>query len=76
MKKIFVEIYQMMLHNTYHGSRVYGIRREVFSCFPYQALKFVKHVTPGLAHFWPQEHNLNKLGRGPLDDASYQISRL
>ena len=24
----------------------------------------------------PQEHNLNKLGRGPLVDASYQIPRL
>ena len=26
-------------------------------------------------HFWPQGHNLNKIGRGPLDDATYQISR-
>ena len=30
---------------------------------------YVKHVTPGWGH-------LNKLGRGPPDDASYQISRL
>ena len=36
----------------------------------------VKHVIPGLAHFWPQGHNLNKLGKGPLGDATYQISRL
>ena len=28
------------------------------------------------AIFWPQVHNLNKLGRGPLGDATYQISRL
>ena len=26
--------------------------------------------------FWPQGHNLNKLGRGLLGDAKYQISRL
>ena len=30
----------------------------------------------GQAHFWPKGHNLNKLGRGPLDGATYQISRL
>ena len=27
----------------------------------------------GGAHFWPQGHNLNKLGGGPLGDATYQI---
>ena len=31
---------------------------------------------PGLVHFWPQGHNLNKLGRGPLADATYQITGL
>ena len=30
-------------------------------------------MEPG--HFWPQGHNLNKLGRGALDDATHQISR-
>ena len=29
----------------------------------------------GWANFWPQGHYLNKLGRGPLVDATYQISR-
>ena len=24
---------------------------------------YVKHVAPGVAHFWPCGHNLNKLGR-------------
>ena len=36
---------------------------------------FVKHVTPGAGPFWPNWHNLYKLGRGPLGDATYQISR-
>ena len=29
----------------------------------------------GQCHFWPQGHNLNKLGSGPLGGATYQISR-
>ena len=33
-------------------------------------------MNPGVSHFWPQDYNLNRLGRGPLGDASYQISRL
>ena len=28
--------------------------------------------SPGWAHFRPQEHYFNKIGTGPLDDASYQ----
>ena len=37
---------------------------------------YVKHVTPKAGHFWPQGYNLNKLGRGSLGDATYQILRL
>jgi len=33
-------------------------------------------VTPGLGQFRPQGHNLNNFGRGPLDDATYQIWKL
>ena len=29
-----------------------------------------------LIMFWPKGHNLNKLDRGSLDDATYIISRL
>ena len=39
----------------------------------------ISHISlcdPREAHFWPQGHNLNKLGRDLLDDATYQISRL
>ena len=35
-----------------------------------------KICDPGWGNFWPQGHNLNKLDRGRLDDASYQISSL
>ena len=48
---------------------------KIYSCFPH--LSLCKTCDPpGAGPFWPQEHNLYKLGRGPLDDASYQISRL
>ena len=33
-------------------------------------------MTLGQGHFWPQGHNLNKFGIGPLGDATLQISRL
>ena len=37
---------------------------------------YVPGDTLGLATFGPRGHNLNKLGRGPLGDATDQISRL
>ena len=58
---------------TYQISRLYVIwfQTRFFHVFPY--IGYVKHATPGAGHFWPQGYNLNKLGRGPLDDASHQI---
>ena len=48
--------------------------KKMFSYFPY---KSIYNMCPlRRAHFWPKGHNLNKLGRGPLDEATYQISRL
>ena len=29
-------------------------------------------MRPGGAHIWPKGLDMNKLGRGPLDDATYQ----
>ena len=63
-----------MLHTKYQGSRHYGFRQDSFPCF--SLYKTVKHVTPqGRGNFSPQRDNLNNLGRGPLDDATYQISK-
>jgi len=47
-----------------------GSRVEVVWPFPY--IIQCKIVTPGHGQFWPKGHNLNKFGRGPLDDAIYQ----
>ena len=46
-----------------------GSREDVVWSFPY--INRCKLVTPGRGQFWPQGHNLNNLGRGPLDDAIY-----
>ena len=62
----------MMLYTKYQGSRPCGFRKEDFSCFPY--IRLSKICDPGRAHFWPQGHILNNLGRGPLGDATYQKS--
>ena len=65
----------MMLHTKYQYSRPYGFRQEDFFMF-FTIQAYVKRVTLGWGHFWPQVHNLNKLGRGPPGDATYQIPNL
>ena len=62
-----------MLHANYQGSRPYGFKQEDCFIFPYKSI--YKSCDPG-GHFVPQEHNKNKLGRGLIGDATYQISRL
>ena len=57
----------MMLHTKYQGSRTYGFRQEDFFMF------FPIYKPMGQGLFWPQGHNMNKLGRSPLGDATYQI---
>ena len=40
-------------------------------------IAYVKDVTPCVGQFLaPWRHNLNKLGRGPLGNATYQISMI
>ena len=58
----------MMLHTKYEGSRPCGFRQDFFMVFPIQA--YVKHVNPVASQFWHERYNLNKLGRGSLDDAT------
>ena len=65
----------MMLHTKYQGSRPCGFRQEDFFMFLH-ILDYVKHVTPSWSQFWPQGHNLIKIGRGLQGDATYQISKL
>ena len=57
--------------------RVYAFKfqRRKFCSFHYLS-KCSNLWTPGLGQFWPQGHRVNKLGRGPLGDSTYQISKL
>ena len=64
----------MMLHTKYQGFRPYGLRQKDFSMFFPKSL--CKICDPrGGAILGPKGHNLNKIGRGPQGDATYQISR-
>jgi len=51
-----------------------GLREEVVCSFRY--IIECKIVTPDRGQFCPQGHNLNNFGRGPLNDAIYQIWKL
>ena len=67
------ENHKTMLHTKYQGSRPSSFRESV-NVLTIES--YVKYVIPrGWDHFLPQGHNLYKLGRGPLVDATYQISR-
>ena len=65
----------MMLHTNYQGSRPCGFRQKI--CFTFSLNRLSKTNDPqGGTVFWPQGYNSFKLGRGPLGDATYQISSL
>mgnify|MGYP001418905883 CR=1 FL=1 len=60
----------MILHTKYQSSRSDGFREEDFLRFSYIRLCTTDKPL-GQGHFWPGGHDLNKLGRGPLDDTTY-----
>ena len=49
-------------------------REDAVWTFPY--IIQCKIVTPGAVSILAQENNLNNFGRGPLDDAKYQMWKL
>ena len=64
-----------MFHTKYQSSRPCGFRQEdFFHTSPYISL--CKTCDPGVGPFLALGYNLNNLGRGPLGDDIYQISRL
>ena len=54
----------MMLHTNIKALGLMVSDMKIFSCF-----------STGQGHFWPQVHNLNKLGRSPPGHAAYEGSR-
>ena len=65
----------MMLHTKYEPLGSVVSDKEIFSCFPYISL-YKTCNQPERSHCGPQGQNLYKRGRGPLDDASFQIFML
>ena len=72
-----VDVHKEMLHTKYQGSRPSSFRveelwnfRSVFLCSTYDPQSGLV-LTPGVFH-----KLINKLGRGPQGDATYQISNL
>ena len=62
----------MILHTNIKALGLVVSDKKIVSCFP-----DVDYATPaGRGHFWLHDHNLNKLRRDLLGDATYQISRL
>ena len=70
-----VEVHKEMLHNKYQSSALSCFRDEKF--WNLSSMFLCSNIwPPGWGQFWPHGHHMNKLGRGPLGDATYQISKL
>ena len=73
------EVHKMMLHSKYESCLPSGFREEDFwrfSHFHPSCSDELKGMRPGGAQIWPKGLDMNKLGRGPQDDATYQIWKL
>ena len=70
-----VEVHKEMPHTKYKISTPSSFREEKF--WKWASLFLCSNLwPPGRGQFWPQGHHMNKLGRGPLEDATYQMSKL
>ena len=65
----------MILHTKYQNSGPSGFRQEDFLCFPNIGL-CKSCDPPGWGLFGPRDKIWKKNGRGPINDATYEISRL
>ena len=70
----FKFVHLVMIHIKYQGSRPSGFKQEYFYVFNLEVN--VNSVTFKMTPFWTHYHNLNKLGRIPMGDVTYQISKL
>ena len=68
------KVYKEMLHNKSLSSIPSSFREEEF--WSWFSLFLCSNLWPwDGGQFWPHEHHMNKLGRGPQGDAKYQISK-
>ena len=64
-----------MLFTKYQGFRHSGYRLEDTLSCPYVRICKTCGAHPGAGAFCSYGHNLNKLRKDPLNDATYQLSR-
>ena len=70
-----VEVHKEMLYTKYQSCRPSSFREVEFWSLP--SLFLCSNLWhPGRGQFWSQGYHLNKLGRGSLEDATHQISKL
>ena len=58
-------------------SKLYAFQFSAEKIWRWESLFLCSNLwPPGWGQSQPQEHHLNKLGRGPLEDATYKLSKL
>ena len=70
-----VEDHYTILHTKYESSRHNGSGEEDFQSFSYTT-PFKTADPQGQSQYWTQGHDLNKFGRGTIDNITYQIWKL
>ena len=70
-----IEVHKEIMHTKYQSSMPSSSQEKEFWSLPSLFLRS-NLWPPWRSQSWPQEHHLNKLGRGPQGDAAYQISKL
>ena len=70
-----VKDHQAMLHTKFQASEPSSSEEEDFEVYFIFEPKTPPPPPPPQGHFGSQGHHSNKLGRGPLGNATYQISR-
>ena len=62
---------------TYQISKLFSFQFQRRRILKFPSLFLCSNLwPPGQGRFWLKGHHMNKLGRGPLEDAIYQISKL
>ena len=71
----FIEVHTEMLTTKYQSSICSSFRQKEFR--KWSSLFLCSNLRPpGKAYFWSQGDHMNKVGRGPQGDDTYQISKL